>query len=350
MNSPTNYLLMGVFAFAISYLLTPLMGWIAQKLNILDEPNSRKVHTEAKPRIGGIAIYVAFLAVFYFAHNMHLFTRGFENEFKGLLIGGLVVFITGLIDDIWGLKPWLKLLGQIIAALVLVFYGVKISLFITNSLVSTVITVLWVVGITNAFNLLDNMDGLSAGVAGISALMFFIVYNGQGITDLSILMMILMGSIAGFLRFNFNPASIFMGDAGALFIGFIIAGTSSMGSYLKGSLMTHLPVIIPILILGVPIFDTLSVIYIRMRSKISIFAADKRHFSHRLVRLGMNQKQAVLFIYLVSFCVGLGALLLPRLKILDATIVLIQSLGIFAIIVVLMIFQGDELKRKIKNK
>jgi len=345
-----NYLLMITFAFAISYFLTPLVGWIAVKLNILDQPGERKVHVAATPRIGGIAIYVSFLIMFYLAHNMGFFTKGFENEFKGLLIGGLIVFITGLIDDIWGLKPILKLLGQTIAALVLVFNGVSISLFIVNPIVSSVITVLWVVGITNAFNLLDNMDGLSAGVAVIAALMFFVVYSRQGVVDLNILMVILMGSIIGFLRFNLNPARIFMGDAGALFIGFIIAGTSCMGSYLKGSLMTHLPVITPILILSVPIFDTFSVIYIRMRSRISIFAADKRHFSHRLVRLGMTNKQAVLFIYLVSFCVGLGAILLPRIKIVDAFIILIQSLAIFAIIVVLMVFQADELKRKIKNK
>jgi len=234
--------------------------------------------------------------------------------------------------------------------LILVLYGIRISVFIPNIYISSIITILWVVGITNSFNLLDNMDGLSAGVASISSFMFFFVYGSQGLTDLNFLMVILIGSLIGFLRYNFYPARIIMGDAGSLFVGFIIGGTAAIGSYLKGSLLTRLPVITPLLILGVPIFDTLSVIYIRMKQRRSIFSADKSHFSHRLVILGMTQKQAVLFIYLVSFCVGINSILLPRVTRVDALVILIQVLAIFAIIVLLMIARGEEIKRRIKNR
>ncbi|PIU50789.1 undecaprenyl-phosphate alpha-N-acetylglucosaminyl 1-phosphate transferase [Candidatus Desantisbacteria bacterium CG07_land_8_20_14_0_80_39_15] len=345
-----KYLLILSCSFILSYSLTPLMGWIALKFNILDQPGTRKIHTEPKPRTGGIAIYLSFLIIFALAHRFNLFTRGFENEFTGLLLGSSIVFLTGMIDDIRGLNAWIKLGAQIFAGLILVIYGIRISLFIPNVYVSSIITILWVVGITNSFNLLDNMDGLSAGVGGISSLMFFLVYGRQGLSDLNLLMMILVGSLIGFLKYNFNPARIFMGDAGSLFIGFIIGGTAAMGGYLKGSLLTRLPVITPLLILGVPIFDTLSVIYIRIKQHRSIFSADKSHFSHRLVTLGMTQKQAVLFIYLVSFCVGINSILLPRITRGDALVILIQALAIFAIIVLLMIAKGDELKRKIRKK
>jgi len=345
-----RYLLILSCSFILSYFLTPLMGWVALKFNIVDQPNNRKIHTEPKPRTGGIAIYLSFLIIFYLVHKFKLFTLEFDNEFTGLLLGSFVVFLTGMIDDVRGLNAWVKLGGQVFAGLILVLYGIRLSLFIPNVYVSSIITILWVVGITNSFNLLDNMDGLSAGVASISAFMFFLVYGRQGLTDLNLLMVVFIGSIIGFLRYNFNPARIFMGDAGSLFIGFIIGGTAAIGSYLKGSLLTHLPVITPLLILGVPIFDTLSVIYIRIKQHRSIFSADKSHFSHRLVTLGMTQKQAVLFIYLVSFCIGISSILLPRITKGDALIVLIQALAVFAIIVLLMIVRGDELKRKIRNK
>jgi UDP-GlcNAc:undecaprenyl-phosphate/decaprenyl-phosphate GlcNAc-1-phosphate transferase len=345
-----RYLILLAGAFVLSYFLTPLMGWIALKFNIIDRPNSRKIHTEPKARTGGIAIYLSFLIVFCLAHRYGLFTKGFENEFTGLLLGSFVVFLTGMIDDVRGLNAWMKLGGQILAGLILVLYGIRISLFIPNVYVSSIITILWVVVITNSFNLLDNMDGLSAGVAVISALMFFLVYGRQGSIDLSFLMVMLIGSLIGFLRYNFNPAKIFMGDTGSLFIGFMIGGTAAIGSYVKGSLLTHLPVITPLLILGVPVFDTLSVIYIRIKQHRSIFSADKNHFSHRLVVLGMTQKQAVLFIYLVSFCVGVSSILLPRITRGDAVIILIQSFAIFAIIVLLMTAKGEEIKRKIRNR
>lgn len=345
-----KYLLILSASFILSYFLTPLMGWIALKFNIIDRPGHRKIHTEPKPRTGGIAIYLSFLIVFYLTYKFGWFTHDFNNEFIGLLLGSFVVFLTGMIDDIRGLNVWIKLGAQIFAGLILVLYGIRISLFIPNIYVSVIITILWVVAITNSFNLLDNMDGLSAGVGSISSFIFFLVYARQGLIDLNLLMMMLIGSLLGFLRFNFNPARIFMGDSGSLFIGFIIGGSAAIGSYLKGSFLTHLPVITPLLILSVPIFDTLSVIYIRIRQKRSIFSADKSHFSHRLVVLGMTQKQAVLFIYLVSFCAGISSILLPRINRTDALVILIQALAIFAIIVLLMIVKGGEIKRKIKEQ
>jgi len=259
------------------------------------------------------------------------------------------MFIVGLIDDKIGLKPYVKLLGQIAAAIVLVFYGIRITLFVHNIILSSVITIIWIVVMTNSFNLLDNMDGLSTGVGAISCLMFFLVYQRQGLLEINILLIILLGALAGFLRYNFYPSKIFMGDSGALFIGFLISGIAATGTYLQGSRLTHLPVITPVLILGVPIFDTLSVIYIRRRLHRPIFGGDTNHFSHRLVTLGMTQPQAVLFIYLVAFCAGITSMLLPRVNKDDAFVILIQALAVFAIIVVLMIAKGDGLKKKIRE-
>lgn len=336
--------------FVLSYLLTPLMRWIAVKLNIMDQPGHRKIHTVPKPRFGGTGMFISLILSLSVAYRLGLVSGDFQDEIKVFLIGSSMVFATGLLDDIFNLKPWIKLAVEILAAAVLVFHGIRISLFIQNVYISGLLTVLWIISITNSFNLLDNMDGLCAGTGAISCFIFFLVYQRQGLADLSLLLVVIIGILTAFLRFNFYPSTIIMGDSGALLVGFLIGGISCMGTYLKGSLLTHLPVITPLLILGVPIFDTLSVIYIRLRQHRSIFSADKNHFSHRLVRLGMSQPAAVLFIYLVSFCAGITSILLPRVSREDAIVILIQVLTVFAIIVFLMVVKGQDLKKKLRAR
>ena len=191
------------------------------------------------------------------------------------------------------------------------------------------------VAIINAFNLLDNMDGLTTGVGLVACFICFIVTSQQQQTFTSIVILAFAGALLGFLRYNFNPAKIFLGDAGSMFIGYMLAVLTITASYYKEGFPTHLPVVMPILILAVPIFDTLSVISIRIKRKEPIFGGDKNHFSHRLVALGFSQRGAVLFIYLISFCLGIIAILLTQVNILGAIIIFIQGVLILVIIALL---------------
>lgn len=349
-----------LLAWSVAALLTLLvLPWcirLAIRLRIIDRPNARKMHRVVKPLLGGLAVWGTFTvltaAVLYGlppalpllqqvfglhaqALDVQQEARAMQTQVLGLLAGAALMFFAGLYDDRFGLSVRGKFACQIIAASVLFLTGTKVVLFIGVPLVSYALTVLWVVAITNAFNLLDNMDGLSAGVASIAALLFAITFADQGQSLLAVLALILSGAACAFLRYNFTPARVFMGDAGSLVLGFVLAALAMLGNYLSASRLTHLPVIIPLLILAVPIFDTLSVMVMRWQLGISIFTADKRHFSHRLVNLGMTVKQAVLTIYLVTFAVGLPATLLPKLEAKDALLVLLHTLMLFAVIVLL---------------
>jgi UDP-GlcNAc:undecaprenyl-phosphate GlcNAc-1-phosphate transferase len=194
----------------------------------------------------------------------------------------------------------------------------------------------WIVGITNAFNLLDNMDGLSAGVAAICAAAFYFVALDQGSPLVALLSAATAGAAVGFLLHNLHPARIFLGDTGSLLLGFMVAAISVQGVYLGASRLTHLPIITPILILGVPLFDTFSVMAIRIAEGRSIFAADKRHFSHRLVDLGMSHRQAVVLVWLVTIATAMPATLLSGLFLHEALTLLAQEAILFLIIVLLM--------------
>jgi UDP-GlcNAc:undecaprenyl-phosphate GlcNAc-1-phosphate transferase len=224
---------------------------------------------------------------------------------------------------------------QIIAAIIAVSGNNLTDLFVDNDFFNAVITIVWIVFLTNSFNLLDNMDGLSCGIAAITSFIFFIIGINQGEYFLALFSITLSSVCVGFLLFNFSPASIFMGDGGSLVIGYLIAVIAVKGVYLKYSLLTRLPVIIPLLVLFVPIYDTLTVIFIRLKLRISIFKADKRHFSHRLVNLGITPKYAVLIIYMATLSTGITATLLPKLVFIDAFIILIHTFMIFGIIAIL---------------
>ena len=193
------------------------------------------------------------------------------------------------------------------------------------------------------------MDGLAAGVALIAAFIFFLVALQQGQFFVSVILLIFAGSLMGFLPYNFRPATIFMGDAGSMFIGFLLSALIILNTFYVPESPTFLPVIMPLLVLGVPIFDTLSVIFLRLKKGQPIFTADKRHFSHRLVGLGMSQKQAVLFVYLVTFCIAINATLLRGAKPAEATVILIQALAIFAFIVFLEVTAGRRIKLTTEN-
>ena len=308
-------------AFAVALAMTWPSIWLAHKLHIVDMPNARKVHTAPTPRVGGIAIYLGFVAGVLL---LGVYTR----QVAAVLIAGSVVFLTGFIDDYKDISPKFKLAGQFVAALILVAAGFSIR-FISNPFTgSTVslgvfgipITVLWLVGVSNAVNLIDGMDGLASGVSAIAAVATAIVCLSQGELVAAALAGILAASALGFLPWNFHPAKTFMGDCGALFMGFIL-GTLALMGLCKGA--TAISVFIPFLILGVPVFDTFCAIIRRLFLHKPIFEADKMHLHQVLLSLGLGQRQAVLTIYVFAMLMGLAAVLMAILTSAQAVMVLI---------------------------
>ena len=361
------YLISFFSAFFLALVLVPAARALALRAGVLDHPHERKIHEGSKPLLGGLAVVLAFLVVvgggsavfLVWGKGMVLAERlpwlvGQYDHFVevlprlwAVLGGGLILAVVGLVDDVRGVhfSPTLKLGTQVAAAVLVVLAGVRTS-FMPGRVLDGVVTVVWIVGITNAFNLLDNMDGLSAGVAAIAGLLFFVVAASQEQVFTALILLPLAGSLLGFLRYNFHPSRIFMGDMGSLFVGFLLGTMTVEGSYVLPGGPGLLPVVMPVLILGVPIFDTLSVIVIRLREGRPVWVGDKRHFSHRLVDLGMSVPQAVVFIYLVTFCVGLSAVLLPGLGFWTSLIVLIQEVLLFGIVVSLMHVRGSKPKKR----
>ncbi|WP_313757435.1 MraY family glycosyltransferase [Tissierella sp.] len=330
-------------ALVISYLVTPLVKKLAFKIGVVDIPkDDRRVHKEPMPLMGGLAIFLAVVVV-------TLIFLPLEKEILSILIGGTVIVIGGIIDDLKELRPKTKFMFQIIAGLILIYGDVKVD-FITNpftkdsSLIylnwlSIPITLFWVVGITNTLNFIDGLDGLSAGVAMISSITLMIVAS-KGYTNNYISVIILSAAIAGaclgFLPFNFNPAKIFMGDTGALFLGFMLAAITIEG--VMKSVAT-IAIVAPILILSVPIFDTTFAIFRRLLNGQSISAADKGHLHHRLLNRGYSQKKSVLILYGISASFGLFAILVSKansrqavylsILLLAASVLVAIKLGIF---------------------
>ncbi|MBM3127543.1 MAG: undecaprenyl/decaprenyl-phosphate alpha-N-acetylglucosaminyl 1-phosphate transferase [Chloroflexi bacterium] len=291
-----------IFATALVFAIgaVPLARQIALRAGFLDQPSARKIHTAPIPRLGGVAMYGAFIvALVLFADRFYV------PQMIGIVIGATWVSFLGLWDDRVGLSAGLKLIGQIGGALILVIAGVSVEL-VPIPLVNAAITVLWVVGITNALNLLDNMDGLSGGVAAIAAAFFLLIAALNGQYLVGALSAALLGAAIGFLIYNFNPARIFMGDAGTLFIGFLLA---AVGIKLR---FVNLPVtttwFIPLLVLGLPIFDTTLVFVSRWRRGVNpLTTPGTDHTSHRLVARGWSQRGAVLALYGVASACGLAA-------------------------------------------
>lgn len=339
--------------FFLSMFLTAVMRRVAWKFDILDHPGERKVHSAPMPLMGGVAIVVSFflvvlthIAAFRLMrvlgtpgpeqNVLDFLGEGAQVKVAGILAGALMVFVLGVVDDLKALGAWTKLVGQIGAALVLVASGMRIEAFvITNFWVSAAVTVFWVVMITNSLNFLDNMDGLCGGVAMIAAMSFFLAVDPDE-SLVRLVLMVFAGAVGGFLYHNLSPARIFMGDAGSMFNGFMLATVSLLGTFHSASTESPIAVAAPLFALSVPLFDTISVVFIRWRAGVPLMKGDKRHFSHRLVNLGMSRRQAVEFIFLVAGVVGLGGALLPQLSRFGTGIIIAQTVGVFLLIVLLM--------------
>ncbi len=307
-------------AFLIAFLTvlwaTPRVKKFGLKHGFVDKPGGRKIHKRPMVRLGGVAIFIgaiASLLLIWWAGGFGIQTQQKEYELWGVVIGGLVFFLIGLADDIFTLPAITRLIAQLTVAAAVWNAGVQID-FLTipgmglvplQDWISLPITVIWLVGMANAINMIDGLDGLAAGVSGIAALVMLVVTLFMGQPAAALIAAALAGSCFGFLRYNFNPAQIFMGDGGAYFMGFTLAGVGIIGLVKS---VTTVAVLLPYLILAVPILDISTVVIARLRQGKSPFAADKRHLHHRLLQAGLSQRLAVLFIYSLTLWAGTLAL------------------------------------------
>jgi UDP-GlcNAc:undecaprenyl-phosphate/decaprenyl-phosphate GlcNAc-1-phosphate transferase len=312
-TQPVSYIYALCGALLIALALTPVMTWLAPRIGAVDEPDKRRVHAKVTPTAGGLAIFIAFWVPTVVAN------RPLDTTFVGIFVGSAILLVICLIDDIIGLPPLPRLGGQVLVAIITYVWGVQIS-GLTNPLsvfgeyqylalgwLSGPLTVLWIVLVVNAMNWLDGLDGLAAGVSGIAALTLgFMAWQ----SDLGLVAMAtfaLAGACLGFLPYNFNPARIFMGDTGAMFLGYMLATLAIAGTF---KVPTVVAVFAPFLVLGVPIFDSISTILKRLSQGNSIYVADKQHLHHRLLARGLSTRQAVLVMYGLSTVLCLVAIIL----------------------------------------
>jgi UDP-GlcNAc:undecaprenyl-phosphate/decaprenyl-phosphate GlcNAc-1-phosphate transferase len=312
------YITAFVVSLVVVLISTPIVNHIGHLTGYVDQPGERKIHNRPMVRLGGVAIFLGFIVAVSLVWSLGAFgTPAPEKkmEILGLLIGALLFFFIGLADDLFSLSPSVRLFLQIVVASLAWYWGVKID-FISLPFIGIIdlgwfgapLTIVWLVGMANAINWIDGVDGLAAGVSGISAVVMLIVtlfVGREGGAGAALIAASLAGAALGFLRYNFNPAQIFMGDGGSYFMGFTLAGLGTIG-LVKSLAVTA--ILLPYLILAVPIVDMTFVILSRISQGRSPFLADKRHLHHRLLNAGISQKSTVLFIYALTFWVGSLAL------------------------------------------
>ena len=296
-----DFLPLIIVGFAASLGLTPLTRQIARRIGLMDAPSSRKVHRTPIPLMGGLAIYGGFLLALLLFRNWPQYVV----ELGAILVGATWLAVIGFIDDRFELSPWAKFPAQALAALLVIALGIRVDLF-NAPVLDGLLTFLWIVGIINAINFLDNMDGLAAGVSAIVSLFIFILAITQGQYLVAPLAAALCGSTIGFLIYNFNPATTFMGDMGSMVLGFVLA---VLGIKLKFNIPLTVSWAIPLLVLGLPLFDTTLVVFTRLREGRSPLQGGKDHTSHRLVGMGLSHRMAVLTLYGVCILLGIAALI-----------------------------------------
>ena len=282
-------------AFLLSLYGVPIARQAALKYGIVDAPDGRLKHQkEPVPYFGGLAIYLAFL--------MSLaFTFEFRHDVLGIILGGTIVVMLGLIDDFGVLSPWTKLGGQLLAVFVLIKSGIRIEIAAFPEWLDLLLTILWMIGLINAFNLLDIMDGLSAGIGVVSAGCLMVVAVLQGDQTITFMLAALIGSVLGFLKYNWHPARIYMGDTGAMFIGLLLGALAMIAKYPGDHAYSLLT---PVFILGIPIFDTFFVMYIRHKRGLPIFWGSPDHIAIRLRHWGMSVPQIVVTSYVATAMIG----------------------------------------------
>ena len=298
-------------ALAVSFAATPVVKWFARRVGAMDVPgDARRIHKTPIPRLGGLAIFVGFVI-------SAILLADITGQIKGVFIGAVIIVIVGAVDDIKPLPALFKLLVQVIAALIAVYFGVVIdtfanpfvfgsSAYIHLNALSIPITVIWIVAITNSVNLIDGLDGLSVGVSTISSIVMIILSVMVSDTNVAVIMAALAGACLGFIPYNFNPAKIFMGDAGALFLGYMLATMSILGLF---KFYAAVSFVAPILMLALPLFDTSFAFLRRLLKGKKPWMPDRGHLHHRLLDMGFSQKQAVLLLYVISGVLGFAAII-----------------------------------------
>ncbi|MDR0851405.1 MAG: undecaprenyl/decaprenyl-phosphate alpha-N-acetylglucosaminyl 1-phosphate transferase [Clostridiales Family XIII bacterium] len=358
MSDKTAMILIALVCFVLpvilSAVLTPVAIRIAPKIGAMDVPrDTRRMHKLPIPRFGGFAIFIAMtvtilcLRFVIFPFVPEQFTID-EPVWKlvSIAVGGTLIYILGVVDDFLKLRAVVKLIFEIVCAAVVFFLGIRIpaiNLFglefagnsIGNLIISFFVTVLWIVFVTNTINLIDGLDGLAAGVTALAALSigYSAYLSGQTIVTLS--MLVCAGAALGFLPYNFYPAKIFMGDSGALFLGFMLASVSVIGPA-KGAAI--IATIVPVLVLGVPIFDVLFAVLRRLIHRQSIFSADKAHLHHQLTHLGMGQRRSVLMLYGISAIMGISAIIFSRRLYLESVFLFCTAL----LFIILLIWEWNK--------
>jgi len=299
-------------AFIISFAATPIVKTFAQKVGAMDVPGEeRRVHDHPIPRMGGLAIFLGFLL------SVLLFVP-ISLPLQGILLGCVIIVATGAIDDIISINAWMKLFMQILAAVVAVLHGVEINVLANPALwssqeylilgaLSIPITILWIVGITNSVNLIDGLDGLAVGVSTISSLTMLVIALVVSDNSVALVLAALVGACVGFMPYNLNPAKIFMGDTGSLLLGYVLATMSILGLFKFATIVSFA---VPLLAIAVPLFDTVFAFTRRILKGQSPMQADRGHFHHRLIDMGLSQKQAVAVLYSISAILGLAAVLI----------------------------------------
>lgn len=329
MSELVKLILAFMVAFLMAFLSTPLAEKLAYKIGAIDIPkDARRMHKKPIPRLGGIAIFFGFMVAMLMFAVM-------TKEMMAILAGSLIIVALGVLDDRKPIKAIIKFIVQIIAALVVIYFGgVKIdaitnpnifspNVYLELSWLAVPVTVIWIAGVTNAVNLIDGLDGLAAGIASISSICIMIIALLTNEYHIAVFTACLAGGCIGFLPYNFNPAKIFMGDSGSTFLGFALACISIEGMF-KG--YAAISFAVPLLVLALPIFDTTVAILRRVRDHRPIMAPDRGHFHHKLIDMGFSQKQAVGIMYAISALLGISAVILTGFGMIRALVLLIIAL------------------------
>ncbi len=312
-----------LFAGLLSFTLTPPVRVLAHKLKAIDVPaDGRRMHKKPIPRMGGLAIFVAFSVTI-------LIFGDINKQIVGLLLGAVIIVVLGMLDDIYRLNAWLKLCVQIISAAIPVFMGVKIEFInffgkyiVFNELLSFALTVVWIVAVTNAVNLIDGLDGLACGISTISAFTIMVFALLHLDFRVAFIVAVLAGSCLGFLPYNRNPARIFMGDTGALFLGYTLSVISVLGLFKFDAIVSFW---IPFLTFALPLADTIFATVRRLIHRQPIFSPDRGHFHHRLIDIGFTQKQAVAVLYSVSSLFSISAITFSENKLIVSVLIIVVS-------------------------
>ncbi|MDO4772939.1 MAG: MraY family glycosyltransferase [Bacillota bacterium] len=331
-------LIAGLTSMVISYFFTPIVIKIAKHVNAIDVPkDERRVHKTPIPLIGGLGIYVSVMLC------MMIYVDMPNDKILSIMVASLIIIFVGFIDDINPLDAKYKFIVQIVAAAIIVYGGIRIRAFqpffmsdsqiVFGYLFSAFVTIFWIVGITNTINFIDGLDGLTGGIATISSIAISYIAISNGRIEIAVISIILAGACLGFLPYNFNPARIFMGDTGALFLGFMLAVISIEGT-IKGAVAVTL--IAPMLALGIPIFDTSFAIFRRLRKGMAPWEADKGHLHHRILDLGYGQRITVITLYIINILLAFSVVFLINAKYYE----LLISLSIAIIMIVAPIVIG----------